>query len=118
MCMGRPDRSRFCNTRSTCSGKKNAAGGLDDRHLNTNTYRELGGVRGALQKRADEIYTSFGDTADSNVARRKRLCGRFSCGLLTLRAMARTRQVRAPFADAPRSARLGRTGTGNSAEVD
>ena len=40
-------------------------GGLDDRHLNSSTYRELGGVRGALQKRADEIYASFGDTVDS-----------------------------------------------------
>jgi WD40 repeat protein len=35
--------------------------GLADRHLNTRAYRELGGVRGALQKRADEIYASFGD---------------------------------------------------------
>jgi WD40 repeat protein len=39
--------------------------GLADRHLNTQTYRDLGGVRGALQKRADEIYASFGDGADS-----------------------------------------------------
>jgi len=39
--------------------------GLADRHLNTQTYRELGGVRGALQKRADEIYASFGDSTDS-----------------------------------------------------
>jgi WD40 repeat protein len=39
--------------------------GLADRHLNTRAYRELGGVRGALQKRADEIYASFGDGADA-----------------------------------------------------
>jgi WD40 repeat protein len=38
--------------------------GLADRHLNTRSYRELGGVRGALQKRADEIYASFGDKAE------------------------------------------------------
>ena len=40
--------------------------GLNDRHLNANTYREIGGVRGALQKRAEEIYASFSDTADTN----------------------------------------------------
>ena len=47
--------------------------GLTDRHLNTQTYRDLGGVRGALQKRADEIYASFGDGADpkSKRARQK-----------------------------------------------
>jgi WD40 repeat protein len=39
--------------------------GLADRHLNTRAYRELGGVRGALQKRADEIYASFGDSSDA-----------------------------------------------------
>jgi WD40 repeat protein len=31
-------------------------GGLRDRTLNTETYRRLGGVRGTLQKRVDEIY--------------------------------------------------------------
>lgn len=35
--------------------------GLADRHLNTRSYRELGGVRGALQKRADDLYTGFAD---------------------------------------------------------
>lgn len=39
--------------------------GLADRHLNTRAYRELGGVRGALQKRADEIYASFGVDPDA-----------------------------------------------------
>jgi WD40 repeat protein len=42
--------------------------GLADRHLNTQTYRELGGVRGALQKRANEIYASFGDGTDAKAA--------------------------------------------------
>jgi hypothetical protein len=42
--------------------------GLADRHLNTKAYRELGGVRGALQKRANEIYASFGDSADGKTA--------------------------------------------------
>jgi hypothetical protein len=42
--------------------------GLADRHLNTQTYRELGGVRGALQKRANEIYASFGDGSDAKAA--------------------------------------------------
>lgn len=42
--------------------------GLTDRHLNTRTYRELGGVRGALQKRANEIYASFGDGSDTKAA--------------------------------------------------
>ena len=42
--------------------------GLADRHLNTRTYRELGGVRGALQKRADEIYASFSDGGTTKVA--------------------------------------------------
>jgi energy-coupling factor transporter ATP-binding protein EcfA2 len=36
---------------------------LADRTLNTKAYRELGGVRGALQKRADEIYASFSDSS-------------------------------------------------------
>jgi energy-coupling factor transporter ATP-binding protein EcfA2 len=39
-------------------------GGLADRTLNTQTYREVGGVRGALQKRADEIYTSLSESTD------------------------------------------------------
>jgi energy-coupling factor transporter ATP-binding protein EcfA2 len=39
--------------------------GLADRHLNTKAYRDLGGVRGALQKRANEIYSSFGEGADT-----------------------------------------------------
>jgi hypothetical protein len=38
--------------------------GLADRTLNTKAYRELGGVRGALQKRADEIYASFSDSSE------------------------------------------------------
>jgi len=42
--------------------------GLADRHLNTKAYRELGGVRGALQKRADEIYDSFAAGADGKTA--------------------------------------------------
>jgi WD40 repeat protein len=42
--------------------------GLADRHLNTKAYRELGGVRGALQKRADEIYNSFSEGADGKTA--------------------------------------------------
>jgi WD40 repeat protein len=42
--------------------------GLADRHLNARAYRELGGVRGALQKRADEIYASFGDGSDAKAA--------------------------------------------------
>jgi energy-coupling factor transporter ATP-binding protein EcfA2 len=42
--------------------------GLADRHLNTKAYRELGGVRGALQKRGDEIYASFGDASDSKTS--------------------------------------------------
>ena len=42
--------------------------GLADRHLNARAYRELGGVRGALQKRANEIYASFGDGTDGKAA--------------------------------------------------
>lgn len=42
--------------------------GLVGRHLRAQTYRELGGVRGTLQKRANEIYGSFGDGADAKVA--------------------------------------------------
>jgi WD40 repeat protein len=45
--------------------------GLADRHLNTRAYRELGGVRGALQKRADEIYDSFAEGADGKTANPK-----------------------------------------------
>ncbi len=33
---------------------------IEDRILNIKTYRELGGVRGALQKRVNEIYQSLG----------------------------------------------------------
>jgi WD40 repeat protein len=33
--------------------------GLQDRTLNTMSYRRLGGVRGALQQRVDEIYTAL-----------------------------------------------------------
>jgi energy-coupling factor transporter ATP-binding protein EcfA2 len=40
--------------------------GLGDRILNAKSYRELGGVRGALQKRADEIYASFSDGSEPN----------------------------------------------------
>jgi WD40 repeat protein/uncharacterized protein YecT (DUF1311 family) len=42
--------------------------GIADRHLNTKAYRELGGVRGALQKRADEIYDAFAEGADEKTA--------------------------------------------------
>jgi formylglycine-generating enzyme required for sulfatase activity/AAA+ ATPase superfamily predicted ATPase len=38
---------------------------LTDRTLNTKTYRELGGVRGALQKRANEIYASFNKSSEA-----------------------------------------------------
>jgi WD40 repeat protein len=48
--------------------KEARADGLSDRHLNTKTYRELDGVRGALQKRANEIYASFGDGTDGKTA--------------------------------------------------
>lgn len=34
-------------------------GSIQDRTLNTNTYRTLGGVRGALQKHVDEIYEAL-----------------------------------------------------------
>ncbi len=51
-------------TLSLCWEEEERGNGLADRHLNTQTYRQLGGVRGALQKRADEIYASFGDGAD------------------------------------------------------
>jgi WD40 repeat protein len=47
------------------------ADGFVDRHLNTKAYRELGGVRGALQKRADEIYASFADGTDAKAATQK-----------------------------------------------
>jgi WD40 repeat protein/energy-coupling factor transporter ATP-binding protein EcfA2 len=42
--------------------------GLADRHLNTKAYHELGGVRGALQKRADEIYDAFAEGIDGKTA--------------------------------------------------
>jgi WD40 repeat protein len=51
--------------------EEKCTGGLGDRHLNTTSYRELGGVPGALQKRADEIYASFADGADAKVANAK-----------------------------------------------
>lgn len=35
---------------------------IRDRTLNTQTYRELGGVRGALQQRVDAIYSGFDPT--------------------------------------------------------
>jgi len=38
--------------------------GLADRTLKTQTYRELGGAQGALQKRADEIYTAISKGSD------------------------------------------------------
>jgi WD40 repeat protein len=44
---------------------------LVGRHLRAQTYRELGGVRGTLQKRADKIYASFGDNAESKPASAK-----------------------------------------------
>lgn len=36
-----------------------SSGDLSDRILRTSTYRQLGGVRGALQRRVDEIYTKL-----------------------------------------------------------
>ena len=42
--------------------------GLAGRHLKTRAYRELGGVRGALQKRANEIYATFGAGTDAKSA--------------------------------------------------
>jgi WD40 repeat protein len=51
-------------TLSLCWQEEECSDGLADRHLNTQTYRQLGGVRGALQKRADEIYASFADGSD------------------------------------------------------
>ncbi|MEB3359417.1 MAG: CHASE2 domain-containing protein [Synechococcales bacterium] len=36
-------------------------GGIHDRTLNTVSYRQLGGVRGALQQRADEIYAHLSE---------------------------------------------------------
>src|SRR5260221_855343 len=44
---------------------------LGDRTLNTKSYRELGGVRGALQKRADEIYAAFSDDSEPKSERPK-----------------------------------------------
>jgi hypothetical protein len=44
--------------------KEQKEDGLADRTLNTKSYRELHGVRGALQKRADQIYASFGNGSD------------------------------------------------------
>ena len=35
------------------------SGNLSDRILRTSTYRQIGGVRGALQRRVDEIYNGF-----------------------------------------------------------
>src|SRR5262249_17477304 len=37
----------------------------------TKSYRELGGVRGALQKRADEIYAAFSDGSEPKLQRPK-----------------------------------------------
>ncbi|MGG6241198.1 hypothetical protein ACQ4N7_21450 [Nodosilinea sp. AN01ver1] len=36
-----------------------SSGDLGDRILRTSTYRQIGGVRGALQRRVDEIYNGF-----------------------------------------------------------
>lgn len=36
-----------------------SSGDLGDRLLRTNTYRQIGGVRGALQRRVDEIYNGL-----------------------------------------------------------
>jgi hypothetical protein len=36
-------------------------GGIQRRTLELSTYRQLGGVRGALQRRVDQIYTSFSE---------------------------------------------------------
>jgi hypothetical protein len=51
--------------------KEREGNGLAERHLKAQTYRDLGGVRGALQKRADEIYAAFGDHADPKRASAK-----------------------------------------------
>lgn len=42
--------------------------GLADRHLNSRAYHDLGGVRGALQKRADAVYGEFGDKMHQKAA--------------------------------------------------
>lgn len=44
---------------------------LASRNLSARTYRDLGGVRGALQKRADDIYNSFGDDSDARRTSKK-----------------------------------------------
>ena len=68
-CKARRVRFRCCNTPSICFGRrKRGKTASPDRHLNTKAYRELGGVRGALQKRADEIYDSFAEGADGKTA--------------------------------------------------
>ena len=79
------------------------ADGLVDRHLNTQTYRELGGVRGALQKRADEIYASFGDGADPKArARNRRSSARFFCAWWILRAKIPIKWLGVPSVGASR----------------
>ncbi len=47
-------------------------GGLLERRLNTATYRRLGGVEGALQKRAEEIHEDFGDGAFTKESARQK----------------------------------------------
>ncbi len=50
---------------------------ITDRVLNAKTYQELGGVTGALQKQADEIYNQFNDE-------QKKLANQVFLGLIVL----------------------------------
>ncbi|MBW4463263.1 MAG: hypothetical protein KME47_23940 [Nodosilinea sp. WJT8-NPBG4] len=45
-----------------------SSGDLSDRMLRTSTYRQIGGVRGALQRRVDEIYNGL-STAEQQAAK-------------------------------------------------
>lgn len=45
------------------------SGSIQDRTLNTSTYRSLGGVRGALQKHIDEIYEALSISEQSVIQR-------------------------------------------------
>jgi WD40 repeat protein len=47
--------------------------GLDERTLRIETYRNLGGVRGALQKRAEAIYADLGARGENGGAERQAL---------------------------------------------
>lgn len=46
-----------------------SSGDLSDRILRTSTYRQLGGVRGALQRRVDEIYNRFSSQEQQSAKR-------------------------------------------------